>query len=235
MIGIAIPAHNEEQNIGAAVHAARRAAMHPGLGAERFMVVVALDDCSDATGERAREAGAFTVEVAARNVGQARAEAAAVLIAAGARWLACTDADTRVSEEWLVQQLLLDADVVCGSVGVDDWECHGADAARLRAHFAATYCDGDGHRHIHGANLGVSAQAYVRAGGFKRLACSEDVDLVHALEAMGARIAWSARPRVLTSARRHGRAMGGFADTLRQALALPLAPAPVSTPGGGTC
>ena len=57
------------------------------------------------------------------------------------------------------------------------------------------------------------------AGGFQPLDCSEDVQLVLALQAMGARIAWSARPRVVTSARRHGRVIGGFADALRQALA----------------
>ena len=37
----------------------------------------------------------------------------------------------------------------------------------------------------------------------------------------GARIAWSARPRVVTSARRQARAVGGFADALLQALAGP--------------
>lgn len=222
MIGIAIPAHNEEDSIAEAVAAAWRAARHPELCGETAWVVVALDDCSDRTGERARHAGAHTVSLSARNVGLARALAADTMLAAGARWLAFTDADTRVSDDWLVQQLALDAEVVCGSVGVDDWSCHGEDAARLQAHFAATYADRDGHRHIHGANLGMSAQAYLQAGGFKQLDCSEDVDLVMALEALGARIAWSARPRVLTSARRHGRAIGGFADALRHALAPPL-------------
>ncbi len=229
MIGIAIPAHNEEDSIAEAVAAAWRAARHPDLRGEAACVVVALDDCSDRTAERARDAGAHTVSLVARNVGLARALAADTMLAAGARWLAFTDADTRVSDDWLVQQLALDAEVVCGSVGVDDWSCHGEDAARLEAHFDATYADRDGHRHIHGANLGLSAQAYVRAGGFKQLDCSEDVDLVLALEALGAHIAWSARPRVLTSARRHGRVIGGFADALRQALVpTPLLPA-VST------
>jgi len=42
--------------------------------------------------------------------------------------------------------------------------------------------------------------------------CSEDVALVRALEATGARIAWSAKPRVITSSRRDGRARGGHPD-----------------------
>lgn len=219
MIGIAIPAHDEEDSIAEAVAAAWRAARHPALAGEDAMVVVALDDCGDRTAERARAAGAHTVVLAARNVGRARALAADVMLAAGARWLAFTDADTRVCDDWLVQQLALDADLVCGSVGVEDWSCYGEEASRLQAHFDASYSDRDGHRHVHGANLGVSAQAYVHAGGFQPLDCNEDVQLVLALQAMGARIAWSARPRVVTSARRHGRVIGGFADALRQALA----------------
>jgi hypothetical protein len=69
--------------------------------------------------------------------------------------------------------------------------------------------------HIHGANLGVSADAYVRAGGFKPLAFDEDIALVNALKATGARIAWSAAPRVRTSARLDSRACNGFGDYLR--------------------
>lgn len=225
MIGIAIPAHNEELHIEAAVAAALRAGRHPGLAGEVCKVVVAADACTDATEARARAAGAWTVALSARNVGLARAEAARTLVESGARWLAFTDADTRVSDEWLVHQLSLDADAVCGCVGVDDWSLHGAEADRVRAHFLAHYTDRDGHRHVHGANFGVSTAAYLRAGGFKHLACSEDVELVRALDATGARIAWSARPRVLTSARPQGRVTGGFADALRQALAPALQPA----------
>jgi hypothetical protein len=137
----------------------------------------------------------------------------------GARWLAFTDADTKVGHAWLAEQLALSADAVCGTVGVDDWSAHGAHARWLRRHFARTYTDADGHCHVHGANLGVSANAYRRAGGFRHLACKEDVALVEALQGCGANIAWSARPRVLTSARRTARAHGGFADALVDAVA----------------
>jgi len=112
---------------------------------------------------------------------------------------------------------------VCGTVAVRDWSCHGSAAVALAAHFATTYTDADGHRHIHGANLGVCARAYSRAGGFPPLPCHEDVALVHALEQTGARIAWSARPRVVTSARSATRARGGFGDALRAATPLALA------------
>jgi hypothetical protein len=159
-------------------------------------------------------------------VGRARAAGAEAMLEAGARWLAFTDADTFVSPGWLVDQLTQQADAVCGSIGIDDWTQHGAHADFLKAHFARTYTDADGHAHVHGANLGVSAEAYRLAGGFQPLACGEDVALVRALQASGARIAWSAAPRVTTSARTDARARGGFGDTLLAVIAASLTSMP---------
>lgn len=214
MIGIVIPAHNEEEAIAACVASALLSGTHTVLAGEQVVVVVVLDRCQDATGVIAASMGARTLTVDFANVGAARAAGAALLLVEGARWLGFTDADTRVSPSWLVDQLALDADAVCGSIGVEDWTPHGIHAVSLEAHFRNTYSDSDGHRHIHGANLGVAADAYLRAGGFAPLACSEDVALVEALQRTGARIAWSALPRVVTSARADARARGGFGDTL---------------------
>lgn len=225
MIGIVIPAHNEERCLERCLAAVRLAATHPGLREESVCVAVVLDNCTDGSHDIANlharvnavAAHGYCVEaivIEARNVGAARAAGAERLLAHGARWLAFTDADTRVASDWLVAQLSLNADVVCGTVSVDDWSAHEDDAALLCRHFDLHYTDVDGHRHIHGANLGVSAAAYRCAGGFAPLACSEDVALVEALERCGARFAWSAAPRVATSARRDARARGGFGDTL---------------------
>ncbi|MCZ2495204.1 glycosyltransferase [Xylophilus sp. Kf1] len=218
MLGIVIPAHNEEQTIADCLAAALAASLNPRLMGEPVSLVVVLDACCDDTQVIAAAHGVEILCVAARNVGVARALGAEWLLERGARWLAFTDADTCVSVDWLAEQLELDADVVCGTVGVDDWSAHEENAGIIRMHFAETYTDADGHRHIHGANLGVSAEAYRRAGGFPKLACSEDVGLVEALQACGATIAWSARPRVTTSARRQARATGGFADALIEAV-----------------
>ncbi|HYP69490.1 MAG TPA: glycosyltransferase [Variovorax sp.] len=214
MLGIVIPAHNEENQIAVAVHAASAAARHRDLHGEHVEILVVLDSCSDLTGVRACQHGAHTFSLRGRNVGYARAAGAAALLAMGARWLAFSDADTRVSEEWLSHQLSLNADAVCGTVAVDDWSSHGEYAPLLRAHFQETYRDADGHSHVHGANLGVSASAYRRAGGFRHLRCSEDQQLVDALVSSGARVAWSAKPRVVTSARRDVRVSGGFGSAL---------------------
>jgi glycosyltransferase involved in cell wall biosynthesis len=223
MIGIVIPAHNEEQAIGTCLAAVRRAGQHRALMGEPVETVVVLDDCTDATCVLAAAAGAMTVSVRARNVGMARAVGAQALLARGARWLSFTDADTVVSEPWLANQLALQADVVCGTVGVQDWSPHGCNAELLQAHFSETYFDHDDHRHVHGANLGVSADAYRSVGGFKHLVCGEDETLVAALVASGYRVAWSSLPRVVTSARVDARAPGGFAGALLNAVAQRLA------------
>ena len=211
MIGVVIPAHNEEDYLLACLTAIAQAASHPELGGEEVCVVVVLDSCTDGSAIIATRHGALTLRVAARNVGIARATGARQLIEAGARWLAFTDADTIVSAQWLVAQLALGADAVCGSVTVTDWSQH---TQQVQDIYNSIYVDAEGHRHIHGANFGVSTQAYQRAGGFSPLVTSEDVALVQALTAAGVRIAWSALPRVSTSARVDPRARDGFGDYL---------------------
>ena len=219
MIGIVIPAHNEQAVIAECLATVKKAAQHPGLQGEAVEILVVLDHCTDLTAAHVAQAQVSGLEIEARNVGVARALGAEAMLARGARWLAFTDADTQVAPDWLAEQLALQADAVCGTVEVVDWSDHGTHADLLRWHFEQTYTDADDHRHIHGANLGVSAAAYRAAGGFQHLACSEDVALVEALEAGGARTAWSARPRVITSARSVARARGGFADALLNAVA----------------
>lgn len=211
MIAAIVPAHNEEEKLFSCLAALRVAARDPHLGGEQTMVVVVLDACTDNTRHIAENAGTTTIIVNAFNVGAARAVGADLAVAAGARWLAFTDADSEVAPDWISAQLSQRCDVVCGTVAVRDWGSYGDS---MRKHYDASYTDADGHRHIHGANLGVSSRAYVRAGGFASLQNSEDVALVRALQDIGSTISWSASPRVFTSARRIYRAPGGFGETL---------------------
>lgn len=204
MLGIVIPAHNEEREIGACVRAACQAARHPALRGETVEVLVVLDSCTDATAVRAAQAGALTLSLRAHHVGAARAMGAEALLAHGARWLAFTDARTLVSPDWLADQLALEAEAVCDGSAVNDGADPGAPCDLLRAQ-ALEICievgvGVDGRQRPHGANLGISAAAYRQAGGFRHLACSEDAAFVHALQAAGVRIAWRATPRLLTGA-----------------------------------
>ena len=211
MIAAIVPAHNEEDHILSCLAALRTAARCPRLGGEQTILVVVLDACTDNTRSIAQRQGVTTIALDARNVGAARALGAQLALAAGARWLAFTDADTQVAPDWISAQLTLRVDAVCGTVAVRDWGYCGDD---MRRHFESSYTDADGHRHIHGANFGVSAMAYERAGGFSPVQSGEGVALVKALQATRASIAWSAAPRVFTSARRLFRAPGGFGATL---------------------
>lgn len=211
MIGVIVPAHDEEELIEACVESLLKAAAHPDLAQEAVQIIVVLDDCNDHTGRLARSLGVHTIDLKLKNVGFARQAGAKVALGHGARWLAFTDADSVVAPDWLVSQLALKADAVCGTVAVQNWGIYGE---RMHRHFQLTYTDADGHSHIHGANLGVSAAAYTTAGGFLGLKSSEDVALVKALQASGANIAWSSMPRVVTSVRPNFRAPDGFGATL---------------------
>ena len=213
MIAVIVPAHNEEDHIGDCLAAVKLAARSRFLFTEPVALFVVADACTDRTGAIATRMGATVIEMNERNVGMARAAGAECALAAGARWLAFTDADSLVGCDWIAAQLALACDAVCGTVAVNDWGDYGE---RMRQHYQLTYTDADGHRHIHGANLGVSATAYQRVGGFQPLASSEDVALVEALLGSGASIAWSAAPRVVTSSRKTFRAPAGFGATLER-------------------
>lgn len=213
MIAVIIPVHDEERLLPACLRSVARAAACTDLANERVCVIVALDACADGSARVAAQHGAQAVHLRARNVGRARAVGAALALAQGARWLSFTDADSEVAPDWIAAQLAEAAQCVCGTVQVADWRGH---EAAVRRRYQAAYRDEPGHRHIHGANLGVCAHAYQAAGGFAPLRAHEDVALVQALAASGVRIAWTNRPRVRTSARVDYRAPQGFGAHLER-------------------
>lgn len=217
MIGVCIPAHNEENLIAACLKSVFVASKHPALYGETVTVVLVLDSCQDSTASVSTYWPVISLATDARNVGIARSMGAEYLLRQGARWLAFTDADSCVSPCWLVHQLSLKADVVCGTVEVDGWSEHGEYSREARRHFEATYIDRDGHRHVHGANLGISAWQYEQVGGFDARSCGEDQELVDRLVVQGAKVAWSSLPRVITSGRPYSRVEHGFAGAIRKA------------------
>lgn len=211
-LAVVVPAHDEEACLGECLAAIGVAAEHPALLREPVICIVVLDACTDGSARIAHAAGVLSLFTDARNVGVARGLGAQHALELGAAWIAFTDADSRVAPDWLVRQCELRADAVCGTVQIADWS--GLPAA-ARERYAVHYQDRDDHRHVHGANLGVSASAYRRAGGMPPLPVSEDVAFVQRLIALDCRIAWSALPRVITSARIANRVQGGFSGFLR--------------------
>jgi glycosyltransferase involved in cell wall biosynthesis len=228
-LAVVVPARDEEQRIGrclAAIEVAR-AALAVRMPAVTSRVVVVLDGCTDGTAAvLQRFPGVQAVECSAGRVGVARGLGAQVALAGATdpdgMWLACTDADSRVPADWLITHASAAAcgvDLLLGTVRptlpaqhLQDW---------LRVHEL-----GDGHPHVHGANLGVRGGTYCAAGGFPSVARNEDVLLAERIRALGACVRATGDSPVLTSARTTGRAPDGFAGWIADFLGPDRTPVP---------
>lgn len=220
-----IPVRDEEQLLPAtlaSVRAAVRALQN--VYPVRAGITVVLDSCTDGSAAAAAALQRTWTDVDLRllagsfgTVGAARAAGIAALPHLPGLWIANTDADTVVPEHWLLHQYSLAAagyGLVLGTAVPDPADLT---AAELQA-WQRLHPLGEGHPHVHGANLGFTAAAYHRAGGFAPLPAHEDVDLAARIKASGA--AWTATDtiRVVTSGRRDGRAPEGFSRFLRELL-----------------
>ena len=222
-VAVLIPARNEEALLPACIHSVLRAC-RALPGNVTFEVVIAVDSSTDRTlaiGKKLLSGSGRVITTNAASVGEARSCAAKRALEGYAGnaahcWLANTDADCRVPENWLVQQLLLaqaGAEAIAGIVDVDDFSEHECEVERL---FRETYLirpDGT-HPHVHGANIGVRADTYLRAGGWSSHATGEDHDLWSRIPSSGGVKLSVAKLKVVTSGRRVGRAPAGFAAAL---------------------
>jgi Glycosyl transferase family 2 len=220
-VGVVVPAHDEEAALPSCLIALMAAADR--IQPTPVSICVVADACTDQTAECARLAGVAVVAIRARCVGAARSAGIRHLlrtlpgVSTDSIWLATTDADSRVPAHWLSRQLGYAGngwDAVAGTVTVADWTGH---PPHLPGSFAAHYAHaGPAHRHVHGANLGVRASAYLAAGGFRPLPTGEDHELLRALAATGTTALHAGDLAVETSSRRGGRAPDGFSDLLRR-------------------
>ncbi|WP_395638670.1 glycosyltransferase [Pseudolysinimonas sp.] len=214
-VGVVVPARDESEHIDACLTAITLAA---GWAEVPVTVVVVADGCLDDTAARARRHPGVTVlETPGSNVGGARAAGSRLALRRGASWLAHTDADSVVPANWITTQLDLargGAEVVIGAV-----HPRFADLTAEEVEWwHRTHDDGQALGNIHGANLGMTAAAYRRVGGFLSLPEHEDTDLVSRLRRSGAVVAATERGSVETSGRHVGRTPGGYARYLREDL-----------------
>ena len=237
-VAVVVPARDEEELLPACLDSidAARAALWSRRPDVEVVVVVVLDRCADGTAgvvaARRHVRGVWSDTGA---VGAARAAGVAVALqdvpedSRSATWIACTDADTTVPGHWLWRQVqLADAgvDLVTGTVVPTDLP------GGLFGRWRARHVLGEGHPHVHGANLGVRADAYVAVGGFPAEPVHEDVLLVEAVRASGRPWVATDTTRVATSSRRTGRVGGaGFAGYLRRLAAEVPALQPGDLPG----
>jgi glycosyltransferase involved in cell wall biosynthesis len=222
-VSVLIPACNEEKLLPRCLRSLLIASSLLPDQVTSHIVVVA-DSSTDRTRQTAAELLQSTgtvVSAEVRTAGTARALAAECALARHRGplercWLANTDADCLIPPSWLIDQLrLADQGIegIAGTVSVDSYEEHGPEVAgRFRTSYVIRP-DGS-HPHVHGANLGVRADAYLRAGGWADLRTAEDHDLWNRLLRTRCATVSTSRIEVATSGRRVGRAPHGFADAL---------------------
>lgn len=221
-VAVVVPVHDEADLLDRCLAALTTALdhtrqTHPGV---RIAPIIVLDACTDASEVIARSWPVRTLRIDARCVGTARhagvAEALDQLgdVPPARTWIATTDGDSVVPLNWLSHQLDLHAagaEVVLGTVRPDFADL----TAQHAAHWIATHHPGNPAGNVHGANLGLSGEVYVAAGGFADLDEHEDVELVRGARAVGARVAATDRNEVVTSGRFDGRTPGGYAAFVR--------------------
>lgn len=235
-IAVIVPARDEEDEIIGCVEAILASFARVGVhaGDIRQRVVVVADACTDSTGETVVGLAELhpAVEVLSTtfaNVGRARnAGGDHVLSSSGRRevpdqaattpegvWLAFTDADSRVPEDWIsthLEHAEADADCLVGTVAPRI----GTGPADLLARWHGAHQLREDHPYVFGANLGLRGSFFTRIGGVPPRACGEDAAIVAAVFEAGGQVRRTDAGRVLTSARLTSRTTGGFSAYLQR-------------------
>ena len=244
---IAIPARDERDRIVACLDACAASIRASGLRVRTLVLVNGSGDdtASRALGwSRRRSLPVTVVEVdftpALAHAGAARRLALELAGHGVARdtALLCTDADARPEPGWVganAAHLAAGAALVCGRIAIEPRE-----AVRLPARLDALAAlenryrratlelehliDADPwnpwphHGGAHGASLAIAAGTLADVGGVPLVPSGEDRALLRRVRAAGLRAVHADDVEVAVSARTHGRARGGMADTLRRRL-----------------
>lgn len=151
-----------------------------------------------------------------------------------------TDADSRVGLDWIEANLAAideGADAVLGRLALDQDAIRLPEALHRRGALEAEYESllaemnavldplvwnpWPHHATVSGASIAITADAYRTIGGLPRTPLGEDKALIAELVHHDAKVRFSSEIEVVTSARLHGRAAGGVADTLRLRMEQP--------------
>ncbi len=222
-IAIVIPARDEQELLPRCLRSVQAARLLLPSHITSDLIVVA-DQSTDETYNIAesliQEKGAV-VKTEAGCVGTARALGVQCALQRyiGPRdrcWLANTDADCEVPATWLCDQLGFANAGFAAVAGIIDVDSFAEHESFVPERFRLSYLvNADGtHPHVHGANFGVRADAYLQAGGWQNLSTAEDHDLWRRLHIGRHQRLSDARLCVLTSGRKVGRAPFGFAGAL---------------------
>ncbi|MFG6560526.1 glycosyltransferase [Sulfitobacter sp. 1A15299] len=236
---IIIPARNEAERIGACL-----SALAPQCN-DRVRVILVVNNTDDDTAKIAKAAaGRLGIDLTVLDltfppgmgVGAARRKGCAVALEQmpHLRQILTTDADCRVSADWVARSIhhLQRFDALCGRVTLNPeeaatlapqdpmLEAHEMAYRRLVLALYARHAPNcadlqDSHGEAPGASLGFTREAYEAVGGFAPIPCGEDRAIIRAARAAGLRVHHADDLWVEASCRLVGRAAGGMADTLR--------------------
>lgn len=227
---IAVPVRNEAERLPSLLFALARQ-----RGASPFALCIHFDSCTDdsrAVVQVLAPTLPYRVIVdqsetaTPPNAGRARAAAGVLALSQGPRAILNTDADSEPVPDWVATNVaaLEQADLVAGRILLPSAADTPAQV-RLTAYYdrlhrhrrrvdPVAWEDGVTHHWTSASSLAVRVEAYRALNGFASLPRGEDADLADRAWRAGYRLRRDARVAVRTSARRNGRAEGGFAAML---------------------
>lgn len=230
-VAIAVPVRNEAERLPNLLDALARQ-----VGAPPFTLVLFFDNCDDdgpAIVDQRAPALPFPIVTgrcdtgAPPNAGLARQRAMALALSlAPGGVLMTTDADSLPASDWISANLagLMRADVVAGRI-LHGFDHAASPQARLEGYYDRLHAlrrridpvpweAVETHHWTSAASLAMRSDVYRESGGFPPFTHGEDAALADAAARRGFVLRRDARVRVSTSARRTGRAIGGFASHL---------------------
>ncbi len=240
-LGVVIPVHDEAERLPACLAALDRRRRASAPRPVRAAVALVLDACTDASDadRRRLEPRAPTTDRVLSSIAPSATSGAR----APPAWTGCSPSSPITAQSACGSppptptrrsrppgspinsgSRRSGAEAVAGSIDVRDWSDHPPGWAERFRELYEPAGSSDSHDHVHGANLGVRADAYLAAGGFEPLSTGEDHALWNALRRARRRQVSSRRLSVVTSARRIARAPLGFSAFLA-AMATPFSAA----------
>jgi glycosyltransferase involved in cell wall biosynthesis len=219
---VVVPAYNEASQLRGLLEALARQTD------DKFTLYLVDNASDDDTAAIAREFRApFPVQVLyepARGIGPAVDTGFRTAIADGARWLLRTDADCLPAPDWVATARRLmtgDTEMLCGAsvlrpdehptivertvLPLMSWAGRRAVTAARRAESRRTGIEPEPYFFIHGHNIAMTADLYVRCGGTPRERMIDGVDdtqLLDRARACSKHIAWAGDMVVAHSLRR---------------------------------
>ncbi len=195
-ITVVIPAYNEEKNLPHALESLSKQTY------KNFDVIVADNNSTDSTPQIIKEHKAQRVLVTQK--GYVFALDSGMRQASG-EIISVTDADTRVSSDWLeeIARVFSDSQVVglTGSIAIQDKSLFSKLLDLLYGGFLLIHFS-IGKPHLIGFNFAVRKEAFLKAGGLdKKYTMSPDVDLGLRLKKYG-KLVFAKKVKIVPSMRR---------------------------------